>query len=530
MASVPSRLPRGASDSDSRTTIRRNAANELVFGVVGHVGSGTSTAASALAEALKDPRLLGGAFDVRILKAKEVIVEWATDNQIPAPTGPRKTLDQTAQLQDLGDRMRNAATLEGSTDHSAVAKTLAKRVRTSRAEMLGKATPESGPVYPDGKRRAYILDSLRHPAEVALLRRIYQEAFVLIGVVCEEKARIRRIESKYDDAGEKRAREFMKRDARSEQNFGQQVGKTFHLADFFVDNTESRNLEDGKSNKNWKISDELNRLVKILTQGEIVRPTVSESAMRHAYDAQKQSACLSRQVGAALIDKTGNLVATGTNEVPRAGGGLYGRSFHDSDLDERCAFRESVYCSNTQKQNEIIDQLIGVMASEGKASTEDRSKLKDALRSTAVGGLLEFSRAVHAEMDALISAGRAGVSTVGSRLFVSTFPCHYCARHLVAAGVDEVQYVEPYPKSQALDLHRDAIQEEAGRWTAPSEGGAKVLFRPFAGVAPRMYERAFVKDREYKDDSTGDLQIGGVEWCGPWHLSKIGYVEIEAEL
>ena len=37
-----------------------------------------------------------------------------------------------------------------------------------------------------------------------------------------------------------------------------------------------------------------------------------------------------------------------------------------------------------------------------------------------------------------MSAGRKGASTLGTRLFVTTFPCHYCARHIVSAGVDEV--------------------------------------------------------------------------------------------
>ena len=40
-----------------------------------------------------------------------------------------------------------------------------------------------------------------------------------------------------------------------------------------------------------------------------------------------RSACLSRQVGCALMDSAGTLIATGTNEAPRAGGGVYGETF-----------------------------------------------------------------------------------------------------------------------------------------------------------------------------------------------------------
>jgi tRNA(Arg) A34 adenosine deaminase TadA len=104
-------------------------------------------------------------------------------------------------------------------------------------------------------------------------------------------------------------------------------------------------------------------------------------------------------------------------------------------------------------------------------------------------------------MDAVLSAGREGISTVGGRLFVTTFPCHYCARHIVSAGIYEVQFIEPYPKSKALGLHPDAIQVDIADWKPPSEGGTKVLFRPFVGVSPKLYQRAFLKDRDLKDSS-----------------------------
>jgi len=41
------------------------------------------------------------------------------------------------------------------------------------------------------------------------------------------------------------------------------------------------------------------------------------------------------------------------------------------------------------------------------------------------------------------------------------FPCHYCEGQIVSGGVDEVQFIEPYPKSLAIDLHDDSIVVEA---------------------------------------------------------------------
>ena len=58
-------------------------------------------------------------------------------------------------------------------------------------------------------------------------------------------------------------------------------------------------------NPDWDTHEKLGRLVKILTHSEIVRPDMAEIAIHHAYGAMMQSACLSRQVGAALVDRSG---------------------------------------------------------------------------------------------------------------------------------------------------------------------------------------------------------------------------------
>jgi deoxycytidylate deaminase len=186
-------------------------------------------------------------------------------------------------------------------------------------------------------------------------------------------------------------------------------------------------------------------------------------------------------------------------------------------------------CSNTKEQMRIVEELVEHIEREFNNTNETlqadvKRALLVSLRKSRVGGLLEFSRAVHAEMDALLAAARSGVSPVGGRLYVTTFPCHYCARHIVASGVIEVQYIEPYPKSLATRLHDDSI------CTTESERAEKVLFRPFSGVAPRLYRRAFMKDRPLKDKRTGNISIGVPAWGTPWHLRRVSYVKLEAEL
>jgi len=88
-------------------------------------------------------------------------------------------------------------------------------------------------------------------------------------------------------------------------------------------------------------------------------------------------------------------------------------------------------------------------------------------------------------MEALLACARNGISTRGGYLFCTTFPCHNCAKHIVAAGITRVFYVEPYPKSKAGELHDDSVTLDVHKPGFPSKH--KVEFIPFVGVAARRY-------------------------------------------
>lgn len=70
--------------------------------------------------------------------------------------------------------------------------------------------------------------------------------------------------------------------------------------------------------------------------------------------------------------------------------------------------------------------------------------------------VIEFGRDAHAEMEAILAA-RAGISVKGRDLYSTTFPCHNCAKLIISAGINRVVYIEPYPKSLAIELHGDSI-------------------------------------------------------------------------
>jgi deoxycytidylate deaminase len=115
---------------------------------------------------------------------------------------------------------------------------------------------------------------------------------------------------------------------------------------------------------------------------------------------------------------------------------------------------------------------------------------------TRVKDLIEFSKSVHAEMDAILSAARKCASgLIGSTLYCTTFPCHQCARHIIAAGISRVFYIEPYEKSLAWQLYGEEIVLDDAT-IDPVKGKLKIL--PFEGVAPQQYIELF-KEREKKE-------------------------------
>lgn len=111
----------------------------------------------------------------------------------------------------------------------------------------------------------------------------------------------------------------------------------------------------------------------------------------------------------------------------------------------------------------------------------DKEKVERALWKSQIRDITEYGRPVHAEMEALLFCARNTVETRQATLYTTTFPCHNCAKHIIAAGIKKVVYVEPYPKSKAFDFHDDAIGVE----NTPNSN--TVLFVPFVGIGPRKF-------------------------------------------
>lgn len=325
------------------------------------------------------------------------------------------------------------------------------------------------------KSYAYVIRQLKHPEEVSALRQIYGDRLFVLGLYSTYAERLKHL-TEVRRLEREAAIGLIDRDEEDDtRSGGQRTRDAFELGDVFF------RIDDPDCSGAMV---EAERFLDLIFGRPDLSPREHEHAMYLAYAASLRSADLSRQVGAVVTNAHGDVVAVGSNDVPRAGGGPYwpGKDDHRDHVR-----RED---PNTKHRVKIAREVFERTQSEKKSDEKAFGAFMKALDGSLLFDITEYGRIVHAEMDALSSCTRNGIATRGATLFCTTFPCHNCAKHLVDAGIKEVQYVEAYPKSLATKLHSDAIfwEEEA---SVDEQPGGRVVFRHYVGVGARRYMDLF---------------------------------------
>ncbi len=454
--------------------IQNRRTKELVLAFCGPLGSGVSNVARTFIECLEE-----NDYTTHYVKVSKFIEEIAPKNGYKINSFKNNGI-RIEELQNGGNHLRKKF---GS---DILAQLTVKDIAFERNQESIKSKKEG--IIRESKRIAYIIESLKHPEEVQLLRSVYGNMFYIVGVLCAHHVRCNRLQR--DKKIELIAAvTLMERDESEEEKYGQQLKKTLQYADFFVRNNHE-NINNIKS--------AIKRYIDLILGKPIITPTKHEYAMYMAQSAALRSACLSRQVGAAILNSKGEIIATGRNDVPKAGGGLY--TIEDKENDYRCAYMQDGKCFNDEYKKQIKEQIKKILSEEINEPGKVESISNRISKETRLKDLLEFSKSVHAEMDAIISAINVGNACLkDSTLYTTTFPCHSCARHIIAAGIKEVYYIEPFEKSLALDLHNDSIVLEPSELEKQT---AKVVFQHFEGVAPRQYINLFCSYTDRKENGT----------------------------
>ncbi len=469
---------------------------ELFFGLVAAIGTDLGLVTEMLEEALADAK-----YNSERIKLSELLDE----GEKPSDAHDRY-LKRMAAGTDLRKKMGrgDAVALMGVGD-----------VWARRRKLNQESVSKVPKVVP---KTAYIFNQLKHPDEVATLRSIYGNSFFLIAGYSPREKRVKHLsdliaKSNYELKSEKfrrLAEELIEKDKNEEGvSLGQRVQDTFPEADVFIN-------VDGRES----VKSSITRFVQLLFGYPFHTPTPDEFSMFQARAAALRSSDLGRQVGAVISTPRGEIISVGTNEVPRAGGGQYWPG-DDPDLRDFKRGQDS----NAEVKKNFLRDLLQRLSKDNwldpskkskdidKLVDETFSKGKSFLSGAQLMSLIAYFRAVHAEMACLMDAARRGVRTDGNTLVCTTFPCHECARHIVAAGVSRVVYIDPYPKSLTPDLYPDSIAVDPVIDPKPQskpqskpliiEPITHVIFESFVGIAPRLYLYLFDSSKIERKDEKG---------------------------
>jgi cytidine deaminase len=407
-------------------------------------------------------------------------------------------------------------------------------IKSKRREINEKSGREANSYL---ERMCYIVDQLKRPEEVSLLRQIYGRLFILISVTSDDARRLQVVSNRIAaDLGDGRpteedissARLLMARDQdEGEVTSGQRLRDAFALADLFVD------IDNRESAQN-----SVGRFLKGFFGSNAISPTRDEYGMYTAKGAALRSMDLSRQVGAAIFSVDGEVVTQGCNEVPKAGGGTYW-SGDSSDFRDYVLGRDE----NERIKRSLLVDVVRVLGKGGYLKEDkgsDKSLIERVVDESYVKGspirnmqlmdILEFGRIIHAEMSAICDAARLGRSIKDGILYCTTFPCHICSKHIVASGIRRVVYIEPYPKSYAINLHSDSISVQGDCESK------KVIYSPFIGISPYRYREIFERGKrkgesgEFMDWSGGEIRPIVKYNIANWLANEVSVIKYFGEI
>jgi len=467
--------------------------SEIIIGIVSAVG----TEVTRVITPLKD-RLKGFGYEVIEIKVSSLL----------SGVKESKEYDRIKHLMTKGDSLRKE-----SKNNAILAYGAAKLINEKR-KSIGST-----------KKIAYIINSLKHPEEVGVLRKIYGQGFYLFGIHADKK---RRLHYLTHDKGltAPQASELAEIDEDENVSHGQRTRDTYHLSDFFIN--------FGKNDD--YVKNTIQRFLELMFSHPYRNPTFDEFAMFMAFSSSVRSGDLSRQVG-AVIAKQQQILAAGANECPASGGGLYWAEVNTESGSVADKVGGKDYTrnedSNKAEQNNIIESIVADIHHIDEIGDVDIEKIKAVLEKSRIRDLTEFGRVVHAEMEAILSCGRAGISCNEAALYCTTFPCHNCAKHIIAAGISRVVYVEPYPKSKALEFHSDSI--ELNTQLDDESDNEQVSFEPFTGVGARRFLDFFSMNlglgnkliRKSKDGRVVEWDKSNTKIRVP--LAPVSYLDIEKE-
>ena len=244
----------------------------------------------------------------------------------------------------------------------------------------------------------YVIDSIRHPMEVKVLRR--RKDFVLLRVEAPQRVRFERLKRRGRERDPKTFQEFLRLErleAKSHVREDQQLQGTLRMADRVIQNGGTLTAFDAR----------LRQLLVILSKKN-PRPGWDDYFIGIARVVALRSNCIKRKV-AAVIVKDRRVISTGYNGTPRG----------VKNCNEGGCPRCTLYGSQGTKLEECFCS--------------------------------------HAEENAITQAAYHGVNLREATLYTTFSPCLICTKMIINTGIKKVVYSVDYSLDEiSLRLLKEA--------------------------------------------------------------------------
>jgi deoxycytidylate deaminase len=315
---------------------------ELVFGFVAPIGADLDPTLDAFREYYQ--RQNYRVVDVKVTDVFNVLEKYVTPE---LPLNRKNPRDRYITYIAYGNQLR------AKFDDTILAATTIRRIMTRRLRVQ-KADNEFA-------KTVFLLHQFKRKEEVDLLRTVYGRLFFQISIYSRRGARVDYLSRNFSSGDHTSdplkyrnvAEELIQKDENEVgQTHGQRVATIFHDADFII------NLDALKT-----VDDQVARFNELVFGSNCISPTKIEYGMFLAKAAALRTLDLSRQVGAAIFSETGEILALGSNEVPKAGGGTY---WSDDNFDDRDFLRG--VDSNQLRKRELLTEVIAAIDSDAEAA------------------------------------------------------------------------------------------------------------------------------------------------------------------
>ena len=337
-----------------------------------------------------------------------------------------------------------------------------------------------------------VIDSLKNPFEILYFKERYSAYYTFSIHSKDEIINDRLIKLKMElDEIKKIHKKELNIDKEEKQRSSLDSSKDFNSQNIIECIQRSDIYIDNNHDKKDTLYRQLFRYLSLIVHPGLITPSKDEMIMQLALNAKFNSGCISRQVGAVVLNKYDSVKSIGWNEVPEGQVPCLLRS-HNELLNNSTSILYSKHEKNTVRQSDKFKYIFKANES-NQYQISDKKGLNDSFCFKSVQNDIDnnknqvYTRSLHAEENAFLQASKFGNSEIiGGQLFTTASPCFLCAKKAYQLGMRRIVYIEAYP-----DISNEQVFEI---------GSNKIEMVHFRGAIGLAYQKLYEPIFAYKDE------------------------------